>query len=322
MSIKVDFCSVEERDMDTLFLEAIGSDKGFLKIFLNKIEKLRNGNFNVLSIELSKTDNDGESDITVIIEDNNAKYGLLIEDKIDAIAMPEQCKRYTRRGNKGVKNGDYSKFFVFIVSPQKYYEQDKEAKKYEYYVSYEECKKYFGAKSDVLSKIWCQQIEQAIEKSKRQSTTYFNENRNIFFKNYLEYQKTFFPNLENVNNPEIAGTGCWTNFKAYPQNAYILHKAPTGTMDLTFRKTAGKKVYFEVLEKWLGKLGFPDIKIVETGKSMAFRKDVPIIDFNEKFELLDKSKLDKCFEAGYELLELSKIIYYFAEICHIENKKV
>ena len=73
MSIKVDFCSVEERDMDTLFLEAIGSDKGFLKIFLNKIEELRNGNFNVLSIELSKTDNDGESDITVIDKDENKK---------------------------------------------------------------------------------------------------------------------------------------------------------------------------------------------------------------------------------------------------------
>ncbi|MBR0031483.1 MAG: hypothetical protein IJP61_04280 [Treponema sp.] len=33
------------------------------------------------------------------------------------------------------------------------------------------------------------------------------------------------------------------------------------------------------------------------------------------FAQLDKSLLDKCFEAGYELLELAKVINYFANIC-------
>lgn len=44
----------------------------------------------VSEVYLSKADKDGESDITVIIESSGIKYGLLIEDKIDAIAMPEQ----------------------------------------------------------------------------------------------------------------------------------------------------------------------------------------------------------------------------------------
>ena len=174
MSIKVNYSSVEERDMDTLFLEAIGSDKGFLQLFTNEIEVLKERNIEVDSIELSKSDSDGESDITVIVECENTKYGLLIEDKINAIAMPDQCKRYSVRGKKGIKNGDYSNFFVFIVSPEKYYEQDEEAKKYEYFVSYEKCKKYLESKDDLLSKIWVQQFEQSIEKSKKQRVIFFD----------------------------------------------------------------------------------------------------------------------------------------------------
>lgn len=48
---------------------------------------------------------------------------------------------------------------------------------------------------------------------------------------------------------------------------------------------------------------------------MTFRKNVPVIDFNGDFEKLDKTLLDECFEVGYELLELSKIINYFSVIC-------
>ena len=73
MSIKVNYSSVEERDMDTLFLEAIGSDKGFLQLFTNEIEVLKERNIEVDSIELSKSDSDGESDITVIVECENTK---------------------------------------------------------------------------------------------------------------------------------------------------------------------------------------------------------------------------------------------------------
>lgn len=315
MALQVDYCSVGERDMDTLFLEAIGSDYGFLQLFLNKIDALRNEKCEVLSIELSKTDNDGESDITVIVKNADKKYALLIEDKINANAMPEQCERYSVRGKKGVKSGDYSEFFVFIVAPKKYYEQDDEAKKYGHYVSYEECKEYLETKTDSLSRIWVQQFEQAIEKAKKQSSSNFNEERNKFFRQYLAYQKENYPNLECVNNAETAGTGCWPQFKAEPKNAYILHKTPTGTIDLTFSRTAGKKIYFEVLEKWIEKMGFTGIKSVLTGKSMSFRKTVRPISLDKDFEQLDKNLLNECFEAGYELLELSKVIHYFATIC-------
>ena len=77
-----------------------------------------------MDVYLSKSDKDGESDITVIIKSEGKKYGLLIEDKIDAIAMPEQPERYIKRGEKGIKNKDYDAFYSFIVCPEKYYKNN------------------------------------------------------------------------------------------------------------------------------------------------------------------------------------------------------
>ena len=51
--------------------------------------------------------------------------------------MPEQCSRYEVRGNLGVSNGDYDEFSVFIVAPEKYLNENAEAKKYPNKVSYE-----------------------------------------------------------------------------------------------------------------------------------------------------------------------------------------
>ena len=62
--------------------------------------------------------------------------------------MDEQCNRYSIRGQKGIENNEYSDFKVFIVCPEKYYEQNTEAKKYDYHVFYEECLKYFSG-------CWC-----------------------------------------------------------------------------------------------------------------------------------------------------------------------
>ena len=93
--VKCKFSDVSERDMDLLFLEEMASSQEFLNIFLAKIIL---SNAIVCSIEQSKVDVEyGESDMTVIVEKDGNKYGLLIEDKIDAVAMPNQSGRYTAR---------------------------------------------------------------------------------------------------------------------------------------------------------------------------------------------------------------------------------
>lgn len=318
MAVRVDYCSVEERDMDTLFLEAIGSDNGFLKIILDKVDELKDCNdFEVQDIQLSKMDNDGESDITVIIKTTEKKIGLLIEDKINAIAMDEQYNRYSLRGKKGIKNGDYDEFFVFIIAPQKYYDSNVEAKKYDYYVSYEECEKYFSKLNTVLGNIWAQQVNQAITKAKKQSNVTFNPGRMEFLRRYIEYQNEHYTGeLDIANNPDNAGSGGWVHYRVKLNHAYILHKADRGFMDLTFSGAEEKKSsLFELMESKIHQLGFKEVKCFATGKSMSYRIVVPIIDFDKTFDECDKEDLNMCFEAAKQLTELARVISYFGEMC-------
>lgn len=77
------------------------------------------------------SDLQGESDITMIVEKNNHKTGLLIEDKIDAIAMPNQRERYNIRGQRGIDNKLYDEFYVFMIAPLDYLKNNSEAHLYE-----------------------------------------------------------------------------------------------------------------------------------------------------------------------------------------------
>lgn len=136
---------VLERDMDFLFMEEFVSEQEFTNLFLKRIGK---ANAKVIEVKHSETDVEyGESDITVIVEYESKRHALLIEDKIDAIAMKEQCARYFRRGEKGIQNKKFDGFDVFIIAPQKYLNENQESKKYPNRISYEEVHEYFSRKT-------------------------------------------------------------------------------------------------------------------------------------------------------------------------------
>lgn len=316
MSVKVEYCTVEERDMDTLFLEAFASDKGFLKLFTDKVDVLKdNDSLNVVNVELSKSDNDGESDITVILEDSNKKIGLLIEDKINAAAMDEQCKRYSIRGKKGIKNGDYSEFHVFIVAPQKYYDSNEEAKKYDHYVSYEECLEYFKSQNTCMSNIWVQQIDQAINKAQKQSNVTPNPARMDFLRDYIDYQRTNYESLIVANDPEVGQAGGWIKLRVKVKNACIYHKVDKGFMDLTFFSGGEHSNVFNKMVEVIHKLGFEKVACIPTGKSMAYRLYVPSMNPENSFEDYKNTvELTACFEAAVQLTKLAELINDFGEI--------
>ena len=75
--------------MDLLFLESIVTDPGFCELVLEKTDYAQKP-FRVLDAQLSRTEIDlGESDLTVILEIEGKRVGLLIEDKIDAGIIPK-----------------------------------------------------------------------------------------------------------------------------------------------------------------------------------------------------------------------------------------
>ena len=298
--------TISERDMDLLIAESIVSDPDFCKLLLDKTD-FNEHSVQIISVDLSKTDSNlGETDITVVIELNGCKCGLLIEDKIDAIAMPEQHSRYIKRGKKGVENGEYDCFRVFIVCPEKYYSNNDEAKLYEHVLTYEECKKYFDSKNDPLSIFRSQQLEQAITKAKKPPVINVDEKANAFLKQYISYQKENYPSLDLSTKEDK--NGWWTDFRTELGCVYINHKIQEGHVDLTFPKASDKIDRAKIIADWARQHKITDATVVKTKKSAMIRLHVPKLDILKGFEFIDKDELNQCFDAIKELTDFANII--------------
>ena len=298
--------TITERDMDMLLAQTVISDPGFCKLLLDKTD-LRDRPFNVTSVELSKEDMRlGESDVTVVIDIEGELYGLLIEDKIDAVAMPNQHQRYIKRGNKGISEKDYRDYRIFIFCPEKYYRNNSEAKLYEHVITYEECKKYFDEKGDPLSIFRSQQIAQAIKKAKRPATNNVNEKANAFLRQYIQYQREYYPSLDLSTKEDK--NGWWTDFRTELGYVYVNHKIQEGYVDLTFPKAASKIDRVKMIAEWARNHNLSDIRTVKATKSAMLRIHVPPLNIENGFENVDKDKLKQCFDVIKELTEFANII--------------
>ena len=302
--MRFDFGTVCERDMDMMFLNAFGTDKGFLNLFTDKTD-LPKTDFEVMDVCLSKSDKDGESDITVIIESKGRKYGLLIEDKIDAIAMPKQPERYIKRGEKGIKNKDYDDFYSFIVCPEKYYKNNDEAKKYPYAVMYEEIKEYFKDKTEPQYAVYYQQISQAINKAKKPSKVEINEKANRFYRKYKDYQEEKYPELDLTTKRNA--NGYWAHYNTRFGSVYLLHKIGEGRVDLTFNKAKEHLDKLEVVADWLRKNEIVNVAATVTGMAGSLRVIVPKLNMEIPFEENDEYDIEVCFKTISDLIEAMNV---------------
>lgn len=301
------FSDVTERDMDLLFLEEMASSQDFLNIFLSKINL---SDADICSVEQSKVDVEyGESDMTVIVEKDNCKYGILIEDKIDAIAMPHQYERYIARGEIGKQKGDYIDFFVFIIAPQKYLCENEEAQKYPNKVIYEECLEYFCSQTENRCIFKQQQIEQAIYKQKHGYQVIVNEAVTDFWNKYITYKEQHYPELWLVSKRGPKGLNArWPHFNTVLEGMFINHKSEKGYADMTILGAADIIVSLEEqIKTIIGNFSERGVSIVKTGKSAALRINIPVLDFTKPFESY-KQEIPTCFDAIKKLTEIAKEI--------------
>lgn len=274
-----------------------------LNLFLSKINI---NNYEIEEIEHSFHDNDGENDVTVVVKNAKEKVGLLIEDKIDAIAMPHQRDRYIIRGNKLVDKNRFDRFFLFIVAPKDYLESNTEAKKYDNNISYEEMKEYF--KDDLYA---YSLFEKALEEKKKGYIVIENKNVTLFWKRYYDFVEENYPKLKinRIEGPR-GDTACWPIFLLPIKNVFIYHKSDRGYMDLTFEKQADN--YYNFINAVKDKLT-DAMSVQKTGKSLVIRINIPIVDFKSSFddyipemkECLDKAMILNNFLTS---IDINKIL--------------
>lgn len=302
----ISFDTVSERDMDLLFMNAFIFDESFIKLFADKAG-IRYQNIHVDKVELSKvTGNLGESDITVSAETDGIRYGFLIEDKIDAIAMPDQHKRYLLRADAAVQKGEYDQFAVFIVCPRKYYENNEEARKYENVVLYEDIRQHYSIQSTAMANLMIQQIDHAIRKAHRPPQVIINERANAFFKKYSEYRSLNYPGL-HLSTKETSN-GYWAHYRVRLKRASIHHKIPQGYVDLTIKIAENQFEFITMIAAWAEKHSKFKIIPVDFEKSAGLRISVPALNMQQPFETIDSEDIQTCFDAIQELTELANIL--------------
>ena len=304
--IKCDYGNVSEHDMDMVFLQLFSSDRGILDLFLSEAKYMFKV-AEVKTIELSKTDPElGESDIVVVAYVDNRLIAILIEDKIDAIAMPDQAERYIKRGDKCVSEGEYDDYLSFIVCPQKYYDGNEEAHKYPCFVSYETVKEYLSTNDSLLYRAYVQLFEQAIDKAKRPSKVTLNEQVNAFFQGYVDYQEYHYPSLNLRSKRE--SNGYWAHYGTNFGSVYLFHKIQEGKVDLTFNKAATRIDDLSRVADWLRSHNISGARAVATGKGGAIHLDVPKLDMTIPFEDNKEPDVKICFEAIKELVDMANIL--------------
>ena len=306
--ITCSFSDVSERDMDMLFLEEFVCSPEFTKIFTDAVGICE---AQVLSVHSSKTDAMlGESDMTVIVESNGSKIGLLIEDKIDAIAMPEQADRYFLRGQKDIDRREFDKFFVFIIAPKKYLSQNHEAHKYPNKIEYERILSYFKELDDPRAAFKIQQIKQAIEKQKKGYQVDVDTAVTEFWSKYAEYQKENYPGLLLLYNGEAKGSkAVWPRFNTVFEGLYMYHKTESGCVDLTFDRCADKILDVErLLSDAIGDYLHQGFTVLRTGRSAAIRLEVPALDLHRSFD----SQIDLVKEGFNAIEKMTNIVKLFS----------
>ena len=296
------FESIYERDMDLLFIRKIAADKAFVRRFFLEGEQLAakgydKSEFTVERVARSVWAEDGQSDIEAVLSVDGKKVALLIEDKIDAVAMKNQAARYDLRGQKAVERGVYDEFYVFIIAPKDYLNGNAEAKKYAHRISYE----------DILAS-----TEDEFEKAVIQYTLSDANNPRLprsavvteFWDKLYDFIDENYPNVFRVHGHrglERSGqAGQWITMSC-PKPYGLQIKSDRGYVDLEIRGYADRFAQFSTDNKDL--IEEKRLYVRAATKSLAIRTYIEKIDFSKRFETQIPA-LTIALDAAKELQEL------------------
>ena len=262
-----------ERDVDFVLARAFYEGNDAAQLFLKTGDK-------VLRVQHSAMELHGESDLQILVERNGIRHAILIEDKVDAPAQPDQYLRYCERGDRGKAEKRWDDYSVFIAAPQKYLESDREAKKYPNKVSYEEIRDTLV--NDLFSHAV---IETALKKSEGLLPNVVDEAVTAFWNEYYNYHEEHAPDLLlHINRGKKGPNATWPDFATKLRGVKILHKSEKGVVDLQFRGMGGK---LEQLETMLPERD-SDMKLVKAGNSAVVRIHVPNMDFSKDFAIYER----------------------------------
>lgn len=272
---------IYERDMDLVLIEEIESSAEFRSWLVARVFG-QDCYLKHLGAQHSVVDSSNrESDVVFrFIADesgDDAVKAILIENKIDAIAQPNQGADYRTRGQAGVDRGDWREFKTCLMAPRQYRESTSDWQNYDEVITYEEILAFFASrKSRDERYAWkTRLVETAIFKKTSGYTSVVNEEATAFVKQYHE-RALDFPRAQMVPpKPRPAGN-TWISFRpmVLPKGSVIEHQVTGGWVKLIIYNAADRLNELKTqLAPYLG----PRMSVEATGKSVAVSIRVPTI---------------------------------------------
>lgn len=309
---------ITERDMDLLFLEEFAASKTFADLFFSQIgvndfeieqvihSQHLTGEGIVVSEAGSETSR-GESDMTILYRHEGSLHALLIEDKINACAQPNQYQRYVNRGTNAVKNNEYASFHIFLVAPEQYIGSPL-ASDYPLTVSYEDILQYFQNQDTVRSAFKASLLIKAIDKERSSYVIPVPSEKVMdFYDSYIDYVATYFSifHIETSKGAQHGSKSSWIVFSTKYPDIKIKHKT-RNSVDLLIKTKQDESVRQEIisqLKSILSSTSGTETTLIEFSQEICVRIEVPSLDRNiSVYEQLES--MNKCMTAIGQLYSI------------------
>ena len=259
------FGYIIERDADFAIIKAFESNKKVRELFLDQLNvRLNEKDLEIEKVYQSLMEQDGESDIVIVLNYKRNRVAIFIEDKIDAEAQTNQIDRYEIRAKAFVESQQLNGYDVFLVCPKSYFTNEK----YEKRVRYEDIIECLdpSLEREVLAK--------AVEGSKNGNKS---EEATNFWYSLYEYVWNNYTNdeIEICGSPTgKSARSLWPTFRTPIKGLSIIMKTNSRTVDLEF---SGMAERMNVVNDALQRIGVENT-VIKTGKSASLQ--IPISEEN------------------------------------------
>ena len=283
-----------EGEMDLLIGEEM---VGNAKFFAWLLEQAAQPPGSLISVGRSQATVHGETDLLVIYETlEGIRRALLIEDKIAAVFMPDQDRRYRKRLDEGIRAGQWSGGATVLIAPQKYLD-GAGGKDFDAYVSYEAALHEIEAEQqNPRTAFKAAMLRAASGKAAKPWVKVGDERLSAFYEELIAHALARNPELPIPHDRrERAPTSKWIVFGLpnWPRNRVSVEIKPhNGVVDLRLAGVTHQAAV-DVLARGLG----PGMSIAVARGSIAIRLLSPRIDVDQALApqiALWEAMLDNC----------------------------
>jgi hypothetical protein len=259
---------VGEADVDWILCIELNSNPSFREWIANEIFEVSVSHEGAWR---SIANSFGESDLVWKVQLPDGHHALaLIENKIDAVAQPDQHERYVTRGNDYVGKEVCKEFKTVLVAPSCYTSRDSAS--YWKRLSYESVQQWFQSHEDERSMFIVALLGAAIHKAN--STAQPDPGITEFRMRFWELANSEFPSLGLKKPGELREYWVWHDYDGFTICYKSYSKFAMGgfyksVVDLHLRDRAGQIEQFR--EAFGNELAAFSAEVVVTGKSIAFR---------------------------------------------------